>query len=74
MILELIYNKNLQNYEIFKKYKTDGKKVKKVPRVNLMEALINESKLNYFKILSITAFNIPLCILPFNRTINLASQ
>lgn len=37
-----------------------------------MESLINESKANYFKFLSVTAFNIPIIILPFNRKANLS--
>lgn len=39
-----------------------------------MEALINESKHNYFKFLSITSFNIPIVILPFNRKIDLGDN
>lgn len=35
-----------------------------------MESLINESRVNFYKFLSISAFNIPLTILPFDRRVD----
>ena len=47
-----------------------GKK-KRIPRVNLLQALYPESRSNYYRFLSITSFNIPIIELPFDRSVDL---
>ena len=42
----------------------------KTPRVNLLNSLLSESRANYFKYLSATAFNIPIVELPFDRSVD----
>ena len=43
----------------------------RVPRVNLLNSLISESKFNYFRFLSATAFNVAIVEFPFDRGINI---
>ena len=54
IVLELIFGNNHQLL---------------IPRVNILNALFNEAKVNYFKFLSATAFNIPIVELPFDRKV-----
>ena len=48
----------------------DAKKPR-IPRVNLLNSLLSESKFNYFRFLSATAFNISIVEFPFDRTVDL---
>lgn len=52
-------------------FKNFNNNSKLIPRANLMESLMNECKTNYYKYLSVTAFNIPIVILPFNRKVDI---
>ena len=45
-----------------------GKRATKmIPRINLLNSLMSESMGNFFRFLSITAFNIPIVEFPFDR-------
>ena len=48
----------------------DAKKAR-IPRVNLLNSLFSESKFNYFRFLSATAFNVAIVELPFDRSVDL---
>ena len=51
----------------------NDKKVK-TPRVNLLNSLLSQSRTNYFRYLSLTAFNIPIVEFPFDRKVKLESS
>ena len=48
----------------------DAKKTR-IPRVNLLNSLLSESKFNYFRFLSSTAFNVSIVEFPFDRGVDL---
>lgn len=47
---------------------------RRLPRINLLSALIDESRLNYFRFFSATSFRIPCVEIPFNRDVELSEQ
>lgn len=47
---------------------------RKLPRINLLSALIDESRLNYFRFFSATSFRIPCIEIPFTREVDLSEQ
>lgn len=60
LVLEKIYNPKLEN--------------RRLPRINLLSSLLDESRRNYFRFFSATSFRLPCLEIPFNRTVNLNEQ
>ena len=44
---------------------------RRIPRINLLQALFHESRSNYYRFLTVTGFNIPIIELPFERKVDL---
>lgn len=60
LVLEKVYN---------------AKPVKRrLPRINLLSSLLDESRRNYFRFFSATSFRLPCLEIPFNRTVALSEQ
>ena len=47
---------------------------RRIPRINLLQALFHESRSNYYRFLTVTGFNIPIVELPFERQMNLDDE
>ena len=47
---------------------------RRIPRINLLQALFHESRSNYYRFLSVTGFNIPIIELPFERKVDLEGK
>lgn len=47
-------------------------KSRKIPRINLLSSLLDESRSNYYRFFTATSFKIPCIEIPFNRGVDLS--